>query len=644
MKNFKDLSAKYKLILPVIGLLVCSSLVTGLWILRNISRSDRKQTQKELRVLKSKIGQEIDEAGSAGLLIAENLANNSDVQFGIAFKDPKILGQLVSPLLKTMQKGQFLSGYISFVDPNGVVIYASGHPGLKGGNLLSKSRLLKEMIGKHKRLSGLEAGPGGLCVRAVVPVVYNGEFAGGVLFNSPLLDIFKKVKGTSDNIELAWLSLNAGKGSQAIALATNEGAFSGLLESKGFNPSLGRVIDLSSGDFFYLCFSLGSKDSAPPGLIAIAFDNSERAKALRGTVMSLFAGLGGVTLVIATLMGMLITMILRPVEDLVAFMRGLSSGKFVSLASVSANDEFGALSRMANALLFRIGSMLSVLRSEAEKLKRASGALEMVGSEVMTETNKLTGASSDLDRNAFETASNLEYVAQSMSELTSATSEISGSVTTTAQSANKALEMARETHEIINRLGASSQEIGSIIQVIDSISEQTNLLALNATIEAARAGEAGKGFAVVANEVKALAKQTSEATDKITHMIEAIQGDTNNAIESVEHITETIGNLTDLANTIASAVEEQTATTSEIEGNLAASKEGVSRVANKAHVLAEDANAFSRMAEEVAKAQEAITRLSEELYQLTGRYEVDPDVVERAGSYAMEVEGGAVAK
>ncbi len=639
MKGFKDLSAKYKLILPVIALLVCSSLMTGLWILRNISRSDRKQTKKELLVLESKVRSEVAEAGSGGLLVAENLANNSDVQFGVAFKDPKILAQLVSPLLKTMKRGQFLSGYLIFVDPKGMVIYASGHPEFKGRNLFEESHLLKKMAREHKRGYALEAGLEGLCVRVVVPVVYNGEPAGWVLFNSPLIGIFKKVKGASDNVELAWLPVKAVNGRRAVVLATNKEAFSALLEDRDFKLPISRVMNVSSGDFFYLCFPLKSKDDvAPPGAIAIAVDNRERASALRATVISLSAGLGGVTLVIATIMGMLITVILRPVEDLVAFMKRLSRGRFVSLAAVSANDEFGALSRMANVLLFRIGSMLNMLLNETERLKRASNVLEAVGGEVMAETNKLTEASTDLDKNASETASNLEYVARSMAELTSATSEISGSVATTAQSANQALEMARGTRETINRLGASSQEISSIIQVIDSISEQTNLLALNATIEAARAGEAGKGFAVVANEVKALAKQTGEATSRITQMIETIQGDANDAVKSVERITEMVENLTDLANTIASAVEEQTATTSEIEGNLAASKEGVGQVANKAHTLAEDANAFSRIAEEVSSAQEAITRLSEELYRVMGHYDVDPKVVEMAASYAGEVE------
>ncbi len=124
--------------------------------------------------------------------------------------------------------------------------------------------------------------------------------------------------------------------------------------------------------------------------------------------------------------------------------------------------------------------------------------------------------------------------------------------------------MAYRTNETVSKLGASSVEIGNVVKVITSIAEQTNLLALNATIEAARAGEAGKGFAVVAGEVKDLAQATAKATEDISRRIETIQADTAGAVEAIGQISAVIGQINDYQTTIASAVEEQTATTNEM--------------------------------------------------------------------------------
>src|SRR5207302_9996194 len=132
-----------------------------------------------------------------------------------------------------------------------------------------------------------------------------------------------------------------------------------------------------------------------------------------------------------------------------------------------------------------------------------------------------------------------------------------------------AVQTAHSADVNVGKLGVSSAEIGEVIKVITSIAQQTNLLALNATIEAARAGEAGKGFAVVANEVKELAKQTAKATDDISRKITAIQADTKGAVEAIGQIGQIIDQINDIQNTIATAVEEQTAVTGEISRNVA---------------------------------------------------------------------------
>lgn len=158
----------------------------------------------------------------------------------------------------------------------------------------------------------------------------------------------------------------------------------------------------------------------------------------------------------------------------------------------------------------------------------------------------------------------LQCVASGAEEMSASIQDIARSASNAARVATEAVTKARATDECIARLGQSSKEISQVVKVITSVSQQTNLLALNATIEAARAGDAGKGFAVVAGEVKELARETARATQDIANRIDAIQKDTRSAVDAIRDITDIIDQISDLQTTIAAAVEEQTATTSEI--------------------------------------------------------------------------------
>jgi hypothetical protein len=142
----------------------------------------------------------------------------------------------------------------------------------------------------------------------------------------------------------------------------------------------------------------------------------------------------------------------------------------------------------------------------------------------------------------------------------------SAEATATVSEAVAGVESANET---MGRLGEASAQINNIVKTITSVAEQTNLLALNATIEAARAGEAGKGFAVVAGEVKDLSRQTREATEEISRMIEGVQTLSRAAIQVITDISGVIGRVSSNQASIASAVEEQTASTNDISANLA---------------------------------------------------------------------------
>ena len=170
------------------------------------------------------------------------------------------------------------------------------------------------------------------------------------------------------------------------------------------------------------------------------------------------------------------------------------------------------------------------------------------------------------------------------------------------------------------KLGESSTQIGSVVKVITSIAEQTNLLALNATIEAARAGEAGKGFAVVAHEVKELARATATATADISERITAIQSDADAAVKAISEITGIIGRVGDTQASIASAVEEQTATTNEIGRNVAEAAHGSAEIAANIDGMARSAQDVSLGATHTLETAADLSRMASELTQLVGAF------------------------
>ena len=205
--------------------------------------------------------------------------------------------------------------------------------------------------------------------------------------------------------------------------------------------------------------------------------------------------------------------------------------------------------------------------------------------------------------------------------MTTSIREIARSANDAAGVAAQAVHVADATNSTVAKLGESSIEIGNVVKTITSIAEQTNLLALNATIEAARAGEAGKGFAVVAGEVKELAQETGgKATEDIGRRVEAIQLDTEAAVAAITQISSIISQINDSQSTIASAVEEQTATTNEMGRNVAQASSGAASIAGNLRDAARLAGDTMGSAHTTADAAAMLSQRADELTRLVAQF------------------------
>jgi len=312
--------------------------------------------------------------------------------------------------------------------------------------------------------------------------------------------------------------------------------------------------------------------------------------------------------------------VIEPVKEASVVLSKIAGGDLVTRVEGQYRGDHAHIkddiNRMASNLQenFRtMGQNAQALASSSEELTAVSHQMAGNAEETATQANVVSAASEQVSRNVATVASGGE-------EMQSSIREIAKNANEAARVAKNAVHSATATNVTVTKLGESSTEIGNVIKVITSIAQQTNLLALNATIEAARAGEAGKGFAVVANEVKELAKQTAKATEEISQKIEAIQGDTKAAVGAIGEITTVINQINDISNAIASAVEEQTVTTNEINRSMAEASKGVGDISKNITGVAVAAKDTTQGANNTQKAAQELTHMASQLQGLVSRF------------------------
>lgn len=302
-------------------------------------------------------------------------------------------------------------------------------------------------------------------------------------------------------------------------------------------------------------------------------------------------------------------------------LRELAEGKLCGTTAVTGRDELARMCAMLNVARESLADSVGGIASEVANIDTTQGLIENDIATIYEGNLGATRETARISSVAEQMSQSVQTVAAGTQQMGSSIHQISINANEAAGVAAEALTKAHTTNQTVAKLGDSSQEIGEVIRTITSIAEQTNLLALNATIEAARAGEAGKGFAVVANEVKELARETSEATEDIGRRVEAIQQDTTAAVAAIAEITSIIQSINDSQTVIASAVEEQTATTAETSSGVNTAADGVAGIASSIQSVAQaskDATAymdglrprFEALTQSTAAVREDLARFS----------------------------------
>ena len=336
----------------------------------------------------------------------------------------------------------------------------------------------------------------------------------------------------------------------------------------------------------------------------------------------------------------------------------LSSGNFVVHTEPSQRkDELGDLQRALYYMTMKIGDLLKEVSKTTEQMAAAS---QQLNSSSMESANAATSVAQSVAdaaavvvqqqtavTNGTDSVASISQSVKSISQETEEVSQEADQAAKKAEAGNLVVEKSvnqihsveekvRTTAQLVDELGARSQEIGAIVDTISDLAGQTNLLALNAAIEAARAGEQGRGFAVVAEEVRKLAEQSATAAQQIADLIGRIQDDTSKAVasmdsgrqavvqgaESVEGLRQVFEEINGLVINVAGKIDSMSDSiqhvagqSSEITNHMEQIDSGAAKVADNMQSISAATEEQSASAQEIASASDSLARQAQEVQE-----------------------------
>lgn len=260
------------------------------------------------------------------------------------------------------------------------------------------------------------------------------------------------------------------------------------------------------------------------------------------------------------------------------------------------------------------------LQENLEILAQSTQMLDTVCNRVNQNAASTADKSQVVASSSNQIGEHIHIVAANSEEMSIGVQEIARNATTSATEVQAAHKVLKRTQQMGEQLGASSAEIGQMLNLINNIATQTNLLALNATIEAARAGEKGKGFAVVANEVKELARESAKASQFITQKSDGIQKEVDEMIEQIKRVSQTFEQVMEMSGHIAAATEEHSAATKDINRSMAQASQSVHEITKNISTLADNAQETSESTQEIRRVNGQISNVSESLQALLAQF------------------------
>ncbi|GLR63286.1 methyl-accepting chemotaxis protein [Marinospirillum insulare] len=609
-------------------------LVLGIGILlplqlNNMDKLMLRTEQDALNRLHQAALDEINNQQSQALHLAAAIASQPDVQRNFAAQNRAVLEDELLPVFENLQQMAGIE-QMQFHLPPATSFLRLHKPAKYGDDLSSFRHTVVETNRNKNSVSGIESGVAGIGIRGVVPVTWQGRHYGSLEFGLSLRQAYADAFKASQKADMV-IYQATDKGFEQL-VSTWQGQE--LIPVKDFNQVMqGKTLSTRTAqdghDIAVLAAPLKDYSGNTIGVMAIYADRSASVAAFKSAI----ATTSTVSLLIL-LAGLLVSWLLArrgiisPIKRLNLALQNISEGDqdLRQRLPIEGKNELSEVAKSFNRFVAKVeATVLSVLDHVGELGEKAEYTFRVTGEtadsmkrqqmsteEVSTAMNEMSVTAVEIASHAAETANATEQADQSSAHGNEVVHQTSEGISRLAAEVDQAAQVIRKLNEY-------SENIGSILDVISGISEQTNLLALNAAIEAARAGEHGRGFAVVADEVRQLAQRSQEATGQIHGMIEQLQQGVEESVNVIERshkeaektveqteaarlalqeITEAMRRISDMSAQIASAAEEQTAVSDDINRHIVIISEGaVETVGQTSNIIAATSGIGSEISE-----------------------------------------------
>ena len=397
-------------------------------------------------------------------------------------------------------------------------------------------------------------------------------------------------------------------------------------------------------------------------------DSVRLARAEMAHSESVFSGVKTTTLVALIIVVVLsvITLVLllrsikNSVDTILEGARHIAAGDLRSKIMLDGDDEFAHIAHQFNTMVESMQKMIRKIKATATDVAGSSEELTAnanqsaqvtqnvaqsitevaeAAEKQMSIVTKSSATIDDFQHGLEEVITNQRHAREQTQATAQKATEGNSFVQSTVEQMNSIAQTVQQTGEIVGKLGERSKEIGNIVEIISNISGQTNLLALNAAIEAARAGEHGRGFAVVAEEVRKLAEESQNASQKISELIQSIQAETSQAVASMEegrreaekgkeNVTATGESFSEILSMIGDVKKASLAVSErvlQLREDMSTIVDGMSEVDTSAKGIGSESQNVSAATEEQAAGMEEIASSSRSLANMANDLQTETD-------------------